>query len=562
MIFSRDPQVAEQQMLAIIVYCTTFGYIDGDFDLREKEFIRRYIQGLIETRIEESGVTDHAVAMDLLQRWKAHYDRVFEDVDAGIRRLFDEVVEQGENMNGWIYARLKLQCFEWFKRFDPENQRRLLAVSNGLIAADGKVHPGEEKFRQELLALLEQGTPPLAAGAGRGQAQALEVGPQVAFRPAVDDHAMLQQLEIHYSRDPRRLAQQIEIDSDLMRRTVGIWDDQRGRGRGRLSGKKNVAELAGTGDWLDGYTYGLMPRADEELEITVLGDLHGCYSCLKGALLQVDFFRKVESHRRDPRSTPRPEVVLLGDYVDRGFYSMNGILRAVMQLFVSYPENVYVLRGNHEYFVRHQGQVQAGVRPAEAIATLAPHVPAQVLEMYMTLFENMPTVLLFDRTIMVHAGIPRDEILAQRWRDLSSLNDSDMRFQMMWSDPSTAAYIPADLQRENARFPFGSQQFRAFMQRLGATTMIRGHEKVDEGYKKIYDEPDLSLVNLFSAGGKDNWDLPPESSYRKVTPMALNISWKNGQARSRPFAIDWQSYQDPRRNGFLRAPAELEFRYQ
>ncbi len=36
MIFSKDPQIAEQQMRAIIVYCTTFGYIDGSFDMSER----------------------------------------------------------------------------------------------------------------------------------------------------------------------------------------------------------------------------------------------------------------------------------------------------------------------------------------------------------------------------------------------------------------------------------------------------------------------------------------------------------------------------------------------
>ena len=38
--FSQDPDVAEQQMCAIIVYLTAFGYIDGDFDLSEKLFVR------------------------------------------------------------------------------------------------------------------------------------------------------------------------------------------------------------------------------------------------------------------------------------------------------------------------------------------------------------------------------------------------------------------------------------------------------------------------------------------------------------------------------------------
>ena len=49
--------------------------------------------------------------------------------------------------------------------------------------------------------------------------------------------------------------------------------------------------------------------------------------------------------------------MLLGDYIDRGMFSYQGVLRSVMQLFVTAPDHVYVLRGNHEYYVEHEGKV-------------------------------------------------------------------------------------------------------------------------------------------------------------------------------------------------------------
>ena len=48
--FSTDPDVAEQQMNAIIFYLTAFGYIDGDFDFTEKTFVRIYIRQLVTAR--------------------------------------------------------------------------------------------------------------------------------------------------------------------------------------------------------------------------------------------------------------------------------------------------------------------------------------------------------------------------------------------------------------------------------------------------------------------------------------------------------------------------------
>ena len=51
---------------------------------------------------------------------------------------------------------------------------------------------------------------------------------------------------------------------------------------------------------------------DTILRERVLGDLHGCYSCLKAALLQADFFRKVQAWHDDPANNPKMVAVLLG----------------------------------------------------------------------------------------------------------------------------------------------------------------------------------------------------------------------------------------------------------
>ena len=55
--FSTNPDVAEQQMNAIIFYLTAFGYIDGEFDFTEKTFVRIYIRQLVTARAK-SGMPD------------------------------------------------------------------------------------------------------------------------------------------------------------------------------------------------------------------------------------------------------------------------------------------------------------------------------------------------------------------------------------------------------------------------------------------------------------------------------------------------------------------------
>ena len=64
----------------------------------------------------------------------------------------------------------------------------------------------------------------------------------------------------------------------------------------------------------------------------------------------------------------------MGDYIDRGRFSYDGILRAIMQLYVTVPHAVYILRGNHEYYIEHKGRILAPVRPAEVHRFLDPEV--------------------------------------------------------------------------------------------------------------------------------------------------------------------------------------------
>jgi len=561
--FSRDPAVAERQMQAIIFSLTTFGHIDGDFDDREKDFVRDFIRKLVAHRVQTSlPDADPGTARDLVERFSTHFLETFENIERYVGDVMNEPVAKDESRDAFVHAKLKLRCFELFKGFDRASQEALLETVDEFILADGHQHPAETKFRSELGALL---------GATELAVELLDEVPSSAvtltapreLRPSQVNHPFFKQFEHHYSSDHERMQKQVAADLTLIDRMIGTLDVQRRSGAGRLTGRSSVDALAGLGTFLDGHTWHLDARHPAGGEIVVVGDLHGCYSCLKAAVMQTDFFAKVEAFRRDPASEPKPHLVLLGDYIDRGIFSLNGVFRSVMQLFVTAPEHVFPLRGNHEYYVEVKGQIYGGVRPAEAINSLKPYLSIEVFRRYMALFEAMPNVALFDRLFFVHGGIPRDRALKERWQDLSTLNDPELRFQMMWSDPSSADVIPAQLQDQTARFPFGRLQFQSFMQRIGCHTLVRGHEKVEEGVRASDAGTGGKIVTVFSAGGRDNNDLPEGSSYRSVTPMALRILHRPGQeTEMQPFALDWARYNDPAHNAFFQAPMEIEHRVE
>jgi hypothetical protein len=554
---SVEPRTADQQLRAVIFYLTTFGHIDGEFDVSERHFVRDYIEKLVSHRVESmKRALGGGEKAELVRKYTAHFHEVFEQIDREVQELFNEAVAHDEAHDTFVHTRLKLRCFEIFQSFDERGKEQLMETIDALLLSDGEAHPAEVKFRAELSELLE----------AELDIEELEepVATRVSVQPATRVPTPAQaapefaRIEHHYSSDGETIRRQIAADQAVMKRAIAGLEAARVRGQGKLAGKRNVHELAGEAPFLDGHVM-VCPTGAKSYELTVLGDLHGCYSCLKAAVTQARFFERLAAYRERPNETPMPLLVLLGDYIDRGMYNMNGVLRAVLSLYLAAPEHVIVLRGNHEYFLEYNGQVYGGVKPSEAIDTLKPHVDVEVFREYIRLFDALPNVFLFDRIMFVHGGIPRDLTLKQRYRDLSSLNDSELRFQMMWSDPSRADVIPAALQEASARFAFGRLQAQRFLHRIGCVAMVRGHDKVQEGFRVVYDQPNLLLCTLFSAGGADNHDLPENSAYRAVTPMALRITHTRGASQLTPFAIDYQRFNDATTNAFYQRAPELAF---
>jgi hypothetical protein len=554
--FSSNPKVAERQMQAVIFYLTTFGYIDGDFDQSEREFVSQYIERLVRHRVD-TGMADkdEALKAELVVKYTQHFHEEFERIDNRILELFHEPVPTDEDQHTFVQSKLKTRCFEIFQSFDKAGQESLMETVDELLMADGVAHPAEVKFRAELASLLESDLGIVLEE--EREHHAVKVGEEVQLIPQSLTHPFFGQFEHHYSGERETLLKQLDADIGLIDRTSELFARQRMLGLDRLKGKRKVEEFAGQEPFLDGHVYVVPPVPGRSYDITVLGDLHGCYSCLKAAVMQSRFFEKVNAFKQDPVNNPDPKLVFLGDYIDRGLFSLNGVLRTVMQIANTAPDHVYMLRGNHEYYIEYEGQVFGGVRPAEAINTLKPYVSIDIFKHYIKFFEDMPNMLLFGQTLFVHAGIPRDLLMKERYVDLSSLNDPDLRFQMMWSDPSSADVIPAGLQEQSARFPFGRLQAAAFLQRIGCHTLVRGHEKVNEGFVRTYDDEDLLLITLFSAGGADNDDLPASSGYRSVSPMAMTMTVADGGMRITPWKIRYGEFNSPEYNNFFKAPPAI-----
>ena len=113
MTFSEDPNLAEQQMHAIIFYLTTFGYIDGDFDAKEKAFVRDYIGQLVSQRADQAMKNaDVVMKNEIVGKFTDHFHQVFEGIDESVRELFTESVAEHEDPTEFVHSKLKVRCFE------------------------------------------------------------------------------------------------------------------------------------------------------------------------------------------------------------------------------------------------------------------------------------------------------------------------------------------------------------------------------------------------------------------------------------------------------------------
>ena len=78
----------------------------------------------------------------------------------------------------------------------------------------------------------------------------------------------------------------------------------------------------------------------QNAECIVIGDLHGDLDSLNNILLRTNFEDKA-------KSKDNIYLVFMGDYVDRGLRSIETLNR-VLELKIKFPEQVIVLRGNHD----------------------------------------------------------------------------------------------------------------------------------------------------------------------------------------------------------------------
>ena len=239
-------------------------------------------------------------------------------------------------------------------------------------------------------------------------------------------------------------------------------------------------------------------------------------------------------------------------------FSYNGVLRTVMQLYLAAPEHVFLLRGNHEYYIEYRGRIYGGVKPAEAINTLIGHIPGEVFQEYMKMFEELPNMLFFDDLMFVHAGIPRDtDIKAQVHRPGVA-----QRSRHALPDAVERSVDGRPHPRRSA----GAE--RAVPVRQAAVRGVHGAARLlDDGARPREGRRRASRRCTATSRRCSRCSPPaapttttcrPTRATASVTPMAATIRLEGGTAQVTPWLIDYKRFNDPKRNRFFASPPEIE----
>ena len=213
------------------------------------------------------------------------------------------------------------------------------------------------------------------------------------------------------------------------------------------------------------------------LPITICGDIHGqFYDLLR--LFQIS---------GEPKDT---RFLFLGDYVDRGYYSME-TFALLMAYKVKYPDSFYMLRGNHE-----SRGINAMYGFYDEIVQRYGH--AGLWKLCNEVMDMLPMAALVENRIYcVHGGLSPDIKLADQLALIErrqEIPQSGPLQDIVWSDPEEiAGWAP---NQRGAGLIFGWRPTQEFCHNNGIELIARAHQMMMNGY--YYHFPTKQLVTVWS----------------------------------------------------------------
>jgi serine/threonine-protein phosphatase PPG1 len=202
--------------------------------------------------------------------------------------------------------------------------------------------------------------------------------------------------------------------------------------------------------------------------VTVVGDVHG------------QFYDVLELFRIGGEP-PHTNYLFLGDYVDRGHYSVE-TMSLLACLKVRYPSRVTLLRGNHE----SRSITQVYGFHAECARKYG---STRVWEYFTDMFDFLAIGALIDGKILgVHGGLSPSIHTLDQIRVLERYQEVPHEgplADIMWSDPDPEGSGFRQSQR-GAGCTFGADVVAKFLRMNNIDHILRAHQLCQEGYQELF----------------------------------------------------------------------------
>ncbi|KAH3686447.1 hypothetical protein WICPIJ_002627 [Wickerhamomyces pijperi] len=211
--------------------------------------------------------------------------------------------------------------------------------------------------------------------------------------------------------------------------------------------------------------------------VTICGDIHGQLHDL------LTLFSTIGE-------MPYKKYLFLGDFVDRGFYSLESLL-LLLCFKIRYPDRITLIRGNHE---SRQITTVYGFYDE----CLRKYGSANVWRYCCEVFDYLCLGASINGAIFcVHGGLSPDLL------NINQINIIDRKQEvphegamcdLLWSDPDDVANW--GVSPRGAGYLFGANEVDKFLHVNGLSLIARAHQLVMEGYKELFDG---KLVTVWSA---------------------------------------------------------------
>ena len=214
-----------------------------------------------------------------------------------------------------------------------------------------------------------------------------------------------------------------------------------------------------------------------ESPISVCGDTHGQYP---------DLLKLFEAGGFPPEAN----YLFLGDYVDRGKYSLETIC-LLLAYKIKYEENFFLLRGNHE--CASINRIYGFYDECKKRYNL------KIWKLFIDVFNCLPIAAsIDDKILLMHGGLSPELKSVEQLKKImrpTDVPEEGLLCDLLWSDPDANCdgWGPND---RGVSVVFNQNVLKKFLEKNDLDLICRAHQVVEEGYEFFGDR---ELVTVFSA---------------------------------------------------------------